>query len=66
MTEEDAKGKVLKVIQDVKPPGKTTSEVSRKAGVGWETGDKYLRALEKERKVKSAEVSGTTIWWWVG
>lgn len=45
-----------------KYPGASTHEVASRAGVGWATSDKYLKALRRAKKVKSRKRGTKTIW----
>lgn len=54
------KTKVLGAVR--KYPGASTNEVADRAKVGWDTAKKYLRSLEKDKKVKGRKSGNRTIW----
>jgi predicted transcriptional regulator len=54
------KTKVLSTVR--KYPGASTNEVADKAKVGWDTAKKYLRSLEKSKKVKGRKSGNRTVW----
>lgn len=54
------KSKIRNTVKNY--PGASTHEVASRANIGWGTADKYLKALHREKKIKSRKRGTKTIW----
>ena len=54
------KEKILKVVNTY--PGASTQEVASRSKLAWGTADKYLKILEKEKKVNRRRRGNRKIW----
>lgn len=56
----DVKSKIMTTLS--RYPGASTHEVAERAKIGWATSDRYLKKLEREKKVSKRKVGRRTAW----